>query len=54
GPPIKVPINATCEVEEPDEEANEEFEYDRSQVNFLTTEGIDEEDDYDEIVVDMN
>ncbi|KAH9303428.1 hypothetical protein KI387_015011, partial [Taxus chinensis] len=27
GPPIKVPVNATCEVEEPDdEEVNEYFE----------------------------
>ncbi|KAH9319265.1 hypothetical protein KI387_021034, partial [Taxus chinensis] len=62
GPPIKVPINATCEVEEPDEEFEESREeveeeleeLDGSQDNFLTTEGIDEEDDYDEIVAEMN
>ncbi|KAH9318878.1 hypothetical protein KI387_020647, partial [Taxus chinensis] len=66
GPPIKVPINATCEVEEPKEEANEEFEesgeedeeeleeLDGSQVNFLTPEGVHEENDYDEVLVDMN
>ncbi|KAH9296449.1 hypothetical protein KI387_040037, partial [Taxus chinensis] len=50
----------------PDEEVNEEFEesgeeaeeeleeLDGSQVNFLTTKGIDEEDDYDEVVEEMN
>ncbi|KAH9296371.1 hypothetical protein KI387_039959, partial [Taxus chinensis] len=67
GPPIKVPVNATCEVEEPeDEEVNEDCEefveevddeadeLEGSRVNFFTTEGIDDEDDYDEIVADMN
>ncbi|KAH9327501.1 hypothetical protein KI387_007679, partial [Taxus chinensis] len=64
GPPVRVPVNATCEVEEPDDdednEACEEFarEFDDeaevlegSRVNFFTTEGID---DYDEVVADMN
>ncbi|KAH9319806.1 hypothetical protein KI387_021575, partial [Taxus chinensis] len=61
GPPVKVPVNATCEVEEPDDdEACEEFveefddeaeELEGSRVNFFTTEGID---DYDEVVADMN
>ncbi|KAH9309436.1 hypothetical protein KI387_037347, partial [Taxus chinensis] len=67
GPPIKVPINATCEVEEPeDEEVNEDCEeffeevddetdeLEGSRVNFFTTEGIDEGDDYDEVLADMN
>ncbi|KAH9326321.1 hypothetical protein KI387_006499, partial [Taxus chinensis] len=41
--------------EEPGEEAEEELEeLDGSRVNFLTTEGIDEEDDYDEVVAEMN
>ncbi|KAH9302738.1 hypothetical protein KI387_014321, partial [Taxus chinensis] len=59
------PVNATCEVEEPDDdvdnEACEEFleefddeaeELEGSRVNFFTTEGTD--DDYDEVVADMN
>ncbi|KAH9296698.1 hypothetical protein KI387_044278 [Taxus chinensis] len=67
GPPIKVPVNATCEVEEPDDEEDnedcEEFveevddeadELEGSRVNFFTTEGIDDGDDYDEVVADMN
>ncbi|KAH9313116.1 hypothetical protein KI387_028151, partial [Taxus chinensis] len=67
GPPIKVPVNATYEVEEPEdeevnedceeleEEADEEIEeLEGSRVNFFTTEGVDEEDDYDEVVADMN
>lgn len=66
GPPLKVPLNATCEVQEPeDEEANEYYvkgeEVDEemeepggSTVHFLTTEGVDDDDDYDEVVADMN
>ncbi|KAH9310025.1 hypothetical protein KI387_037936, partial [Taxus chinensis] len=67
GPPLKVPVNATCEVLEPDDEeenglydeqeedADEELEeLGGSQVHFLTTEGMDYEDDYDERVVEMN
>ncbi|KAH9312894.1 hypothetical protein KI387_027929, partial [Taxus chinensis] len=67
-PPIKVLVNATCEVQEPEyeveaeelEEAEEELEEyqeesDDSQVKFLTTEGVDDnDDDYDELVADMN
>ncbi|KAH9316407.1 hypothetical protein KI387_025034, partial [Taxus chinensis] len=66
-PPVKVHVNATCEVEEPDDdednEACEEFveevddetyELEGSRVNFFTTEGIDDGDDYDEVVADMN
>lgn len=67
GPPIKVPINATCEVLEPDdeeeneiceeheEEADEELEeLSGSHVHFLTTEGVNEEDDYEERVTKRN
>ncbi|KAH9325442.1 hypothetical protein KI387_005620, partial [Taxus chinensis] len=67
GPPIKVPINTTREVQEPDdEEFNEEFEDPEeevdeeleelglSQVYFLTTKGMDDEDEYDERVAEMN
>ncbi|KAH9309611.1 hypothetical protein KI387_037522, partial [Taxus chinensis] len=67
GPPVKVPVNATCEVEEPDDdvddEAREEFleefddeaeELEGSRVNFFTTEGTDDGDNYDEVVADMN
>ncbi|KAH9300309.1 hypothetical protein KI387_011892, partial [Taxus chinensis] len=68
GPLVKVPVNATCEVEEPnDDEDNEAYEelvareeddkadeLEGSQVNFFTTEGIDDGDDYDEVVADMN
>ncbi|KAH9312271.1 hypothetical protein KI387_027306, partial [Taxus chinensis] len=66
GPPVKVPVNATCEVEEPDddedneaceelvEEEDEADELEGSRVNFFTTEGTDDGDDYDEVVVDMN
>ncbi|KAH9326511.1 hypothetical protein KI387_006689, partial [Taxus chinensis] len=56
-------VNATCEVEEPDdeefnelyeepeEEVDEELEeLGGSQVHFLTTEGMDDEDEYDERV----
>ncbi|KAH9329219.1 hypothetical protein KI387_001327, partial [Taxus chinensis] len=66
-PPIKVPVNATCEVQEPDdEEENEDYEEPEeevdeeqeelgdSQVNFLTSEGVDDEDEYNEVVTDMN
>ncbi|KAH9323929.1 hypothetical protein KI387_018568, partial [Taxus chinensis] len=64
-PPIKVLVNTTCEVqehddeefnelyEEPEEEVDEELEeLGGSQVHFLTTEGMDE-DEYDERV-EMN
>ncbi|KAH9296411.1 hypothetical protein KI387_039999, partial [Taxus chinensis] len=41
--------------EEPEEEADEELEeLEGSRVNFFTTEGVDEEDDYDEVVAEMN
>ncbi|KAH9331841.1 hypothetical protein KI387_003949, partial [Taxus chinensis] len=66
-PPIKVPVNVTYVVQEPnDEEENEDYEEpeeeiseeqeepSESQVHFLTTEGMDDEDEYDEVVVDMN
>ncbi|KAH9312604.1 hypothetical protein KI387_027639, partial [Taxus chinensis] len=66
GPPVKVPVNATCEVLEPndeeeneiceehEEEADEELEeLSGSHFHFLTTEGIDEKDDYEERVVEM-
>ncbi|KAH9288759.1 hypothetical protein KI387_032876, partial [Taxus chinensis] len=55
-----------CEVEEPDdekfnelcdepeEEVEELEELGGSQVHFLTTEGGDDEDEYDERVADMN
>ncbi|KAH9315815.1 hypothetical protein KI387_024442, partial [Taxus chinensis] len=65
--PIKVPVNATCEVQEPDdeefnedledlkEEVDEELEeLGGSQFHFLTIEGIYDEDEYDERVVEMN
>ncbi|KAH9314579.1 hypothetical protein KI387_023206, partial [Taxus chinensis] len=61
GPPVKVPVNATYEVEELDDdednEACKEFveelddeadELEGSRVNFFTTKGIDDGDDYDE------
>ncbi|KAH9296007.1 hypothetical protein KI387_039595, partial [Taxus chinensis] len=66
GPPVKVPVNTTCKVEEPDddedneaceeliEEEDEADELEGSRVNFFTTEGVDDGDDYDEVVADMN
>ncbi|KAH9313103.1 hypothetical protein KI387_028138, partial [Taxus chinensis] len=67
GPPIKVLVNETCEVQEPndaefnelyeelEEEVDEELdELGGSQVHFLTTEGMDDEDEYDQRVVEMN
>ncbi|KAH9329010.1 hypothetical protein KI387_001118, partial [Taxus chinensis] len=66
-PPIKVPVNTTYEVEEPEDEEVNEYceeleeeidgeieELEGSRVNFFTTEGVNEEDDYDEVVADMN
>ncbi|KAH9294081.1 hypothetical protein KI387_040715, partial [Taxus chinensis] len=45
--------NESCEefLEEFDDEAEEP---ERSRVNFFTTKGIDDADDYDEVVADMN
>ncbi|KAH9321751.1 hypothetical protein KI387_016390, partial [Taxus chinensis] len=45
--------NEACEefVEEFDDEVDE---LEGSRVNFFTTEGIDDGDDYDEVVVDIN
>ncbi|KAH9300545.1 hypothetical protein KI387_012128, partial [Taxus chinensis] len=45
--------NEACEefVEEFDDEAEE---LEGSRVNFFTTEGIDDGDDYDEVVAEMN
>ncbi|KAH9328055.1 hypothetical protein KI387_000163, partial [Taxus chinensis] len=41
--------------EDPKEEVDEEQEeLGGSQAHFLTTEGMDDEDEYDERVVDMN
>ncbi|KAH9306280.1 hypothetical protein KI387_010684, partial [Taxus chinensis] len=66
-PPLKVPVNATCEFLEPDDEEENEFYDDQeeyideeleqpgaSRINFLTTEGVDDEDDYDDVVAEMN
>ncbi|KAH9296808.1 hypothetical protein KI387_028490, partial [Taxus chinensis] len=66
-PPIKVLVNASCEVQEPnDEEENEDYEEPKEevdedqeelghfQVNFLTTEGVDDEDEYNEVLADLN
>ncbi|KAH9324951.1 hypothetical protein KI387_005129, partial [Taxus chinensis] len=46
-------VSEDCEefVKEVDEETKE---LEGSRVNFFTTEGIDEEDDYDKVVADMN
>ncbi|KAH9306219.1 hypothetical protein KI387_010623, partial [Taxus chinensis] len=66
-PPLKVPVNVACEVLEPndeeengiyneqEEEADEELEEPSgSQVHFVTSEGVDDEYDYDDVVAEMN
>ncbi|KAH9289990.1 hypothetical protein KI387_034107, partial [Taxus chinensis] len=67
GYPLRFQFNKTCEFQESnDGEENEDYEEPKeevdedpeelgnSQVNFLTVEGVDDEDEYDEVVIDMN